>query len=78
MDKWSVKLKHPRANMMADVSVDNHDDGREFVRLDFGYGGYIELALDNDSVDIVVYGAEGEIIGFSAYSYADLAPKEAK
>jgi hypothetical protein len=78
MDKWSVKLICPRANMMANVSVDNHDDGREFVRLEFGDGGYIELALDNDSVDIVVYDAEGDVIGFNAYPYTDLAPKESE
>jgi len=62
--------------MSVQVSIDDRDDGREFVRLEFEGGGYIALELDDYGVGIEAYDAEGDVIGVDGISYKYLAPKE--
>ena len=38
MGEWTKQLLHLRRNMSVQVSIDNTDDGREFVRLEFEIG----------------------------------------
>jgi hypothetical protein len=76
MNEWTKNLLHLRKNMSVQVSIDNTDDGREFVRLEFEGGGYISLELDENGVGIEAFDAEGDVIGVDGISYDKFAPKE--
>jgi len=76
MDEWTKKLLHLRKGMSVQVSIDDGDDGREFVRLEFEGGGYISLELDENGVGIEAFDAEGDVIGVDGISYDKFAPKE--
>ena len=76
MNEWTKKLLHLRRGMDVQVSIDSHDDGREFVRLEFGEGGYISLELDENGVGIEAFDAEGDVIGVDGISYDKFASKE--
>jgi hypothetical protein len=76
MKKWTKKLLHLRKGMSAQVSIDDGDDGREFVRLKFKGGAYIALELNDYGVHIEAFDAEGDVIGVDGISYRHLAPKD--
>ena len=76
MNEWTKKLMHQRGGMSVQVSIDDGDDGREFVRLEFENGGYISLELDENGVGIEAFDAEGDVIGVDGISYDKFAPKE--
>ena len=76
MNEWTKNLLHLRKNMSVQVSIDNTDDGREFVRLEFEGGGYISLELDENGVGIEAFDAKGDVIGVDGISYDKFAPKE--
>jgi len=76
MDEWTKKLMHQRKGMSVQVSIDDGDDGREFVRLEFEGGGYIALELNDYGVSIEAFDTDGDVIGVDGFSYRHLAPKE--
>ena len=76
MNEWTKQLMHLRRGMAVQVSIDDHDDGREFVRLEFGEGGYITLELGEDGVGIAVFNAEGDVLAVNGWVYEDFASTE--
>jgi len=78
-----TELKN-RDGMTVCVSFDNHDNGIEFVRLEFqsfeddeeNRGGYVQLELDNRGISIETYDAKGDVLFDPVfYSYKKFKPE---
>lgn len=76
---FSTLLKD-RAGMSVEFNHDEHDDGTEYVRIDFAsndepLGGYIEIMLHKTGVDINAYDGAGDVLSTQGHHYADFKPE---
>ena len=76
---FSTLLKD-RDGMTVEFNHDEHDNGTEFIRVEFGsgddaLGGYIEIMLHDTGVDITAYNAEGDALSTQGHEYADFKPE---
>lgn len=87
-NNWLKILKQSRGGMHVVVSLDSHDDGREFVRVEFServesgadwqaddLGGYIQIELGSRRATVSCVNAAGDVLNSFDRRYENLRPQ---